>query len=157
MLAAIPELHGMCIFVDPFGESTSVKANAGALRESLLWLKRGGLLATFPAGEVAHFNFRDGTTVDHGWNTAIARLARISGSPALPVFFQGANSMAFQLAGAVHPALRTASLGRELLNKSGRQIRVRVGRPIAVSDFAPSASDRDVTGVSALAHLPSGR
>ena len=96
----------MCIFVDPFGETGSVNANAGALREGLAWLRRGGLLATFPAGEVAHLNFRDGTTVDPPWNLAITRLARISGSSALPVFFQGSNSMAFQLAGALHPSLK---------------------------------------------------
>ena len=145
MLAGFPELQGMCIFVDPFGETGSVKANAGALRESLAWLRRGGLLATFPAGEVAHLDFRDGTTVDPPWNIAIARLARIGGSTALPVFFQGANSMAFQLAGALHPRLRTASLPRELLNKSGRQIRVRIGRPIPPAEIPSLAGDRDAT------------
>ncbi|HUB83728.1 MAG TPA: hypothetical protein VMB03_33250 [Bryobacteraceae bacterium] len=110
MLAAFPELHGMCIFVDPFGQTGSVPANAGALREGLAWLRRGGVLAAFPAGEVAHLDFRDGTTADPPWNIAIARLARISVSAALPVFFQGTNSIAFQIAGAIHPRLRTASL-----------------------------------------------
>jgi putative hemolysin len=145
MLASVPELHDMCIFVDPFGETGSVNANAGALRESLAWLRRGGLLATFPAGEVAHLDFRDGTTVDPPWNLAIARLARIGGSAALPVFFAGSNSMAFQLAGAVHPRLRTASLPRELLNKSGRQIRVRIGRPIPPTELLAMGGDREVT------------
>ena len=145
MLASFPELHGMCIFVDPFGEATSVNANAGALRESVGWLRRGGLLATFPAGEVAHLDFRDGTTADPPWNMAIARLARLSGSAALPVFFQGSNSMAFQLAGAVHPRLRTASLPRELLNKSGRRIRLRIGRPIPPAELASLAGAREVT------------
>jgi putative hemolysin len=145
MLAGFPELHSMCIFVDPFGETSSVSANAGALRESIAWLRRGGLVATFPAGEVAHLNFRDGTTVDPPWNDAIARLARIGGSTALPVFFQGSNSMAFQLAGALHPRLRTASLPRELLNKSGRQIRVRIGRPIPPAELLSLAGDRETT------------
>jgi putative hemolysin len=145
MLAGIPELHGMCIFVDPFGETGSVNANASALRESLVWLRRGGLLAAFPAGEVAHLDFRDGTTVDPPWNVAIARLARLSGSAALPVFFQGANSMAFQLAGAVHPRLRTASLPRELINKSGRQIRVRIGRAIPPAELSSLPGERAVT------------
>lgn len=145
MLAAIPELQSICIFVDPFGGAASIHSNAVALRDSLAWLKRGGLLATFPAGEVAHLNFRDGTTVDPSWNTAIARLARSSGSPALPVFFQGTNSMTFQLAGAVHPMFRTARLPRELLNKSGHHIRVRVGRPIPVAEFPALSGDREVT------------
>ena len=41
--------------------------------------------------------------------------------------------------------LRTASLPRELLNKSGRPIRVRVGRPIPASEFPALAGDREVT------------
>jgi putative hemolysin len=143
MLESFPELHGICIFVDPFGETSAVKANAGALRQGLAWLRRGGVLATFPAGEVAHLDFRDGTTVDPPWNMAIARLARISGSAALPVFFQGSNSMVFQLAGAVHPRLRTSSLPRELLNKAGRQIRVRIGHPIPAAELAAAPGDRE--------------
>ena len=142
MLESLPELHSICIFVNPFGENSAVASNAGALRQGLAWLRRGGVLATFPAGEVSHLNFRDGTTADPPWNMAIARLARISGSAALPVFFQGSNSMMFQLAGAVHPRLRTASLPRELLNKSGRQIRVRIGHPIPAADLAAAPGDR---------------
>jgi len=145
LLSAFPELHAMCIFVDPFGETGSVQANAGALREGLAWLRRGGVLAAFPAGEVAHLDFRDGTTVDPPWNCAIGRLARISGSAALPVFFEGTNSIGFQIAGAVHPRLRTASLPRELLNKSGRQIRVRIGRAIPASGLTPAGTDRELT------------
>ena len=145
MLAEIRELRDLCIFVNPFGEPGSVAANAGALRQSVAWLRRGGLLAAFPAGEVAHLDFRDGTTVDPPWNVTIARLARLSGSAALPVFFRGSNSMAFQLAGVVHPRLRTASLPRELLNKSGRQIRLRIGRPIPPAELRSFAGDRQAT------------
>lgn len=145
MLAAIPELRDLCIFVDPFGERCSVGANAGALRESVAWLRKGGLLAAFPAGEVAHLNFRDGTTVDPPWNLTIARLARLGGSAALPVFFRGSNSMAFQLAGVVDPRLRTASLPRELLNKSGRRIHLRIGRPIPAAELRSKAGDGEAT------------
>jgi len=74
MLANIPELRGLCIFVDPFGEPGSVGGDAGTLRDSVAWLRTGGL----PAGEVAHLDFRDGTTVDPPWNPTIARLARLS-------------------------------------------------------------------------------
>ena len=40
---------------------------------------------------------------------------------------------------------RTARLPRELLNKSGRHIRVRVGRPIPVAEFPALSGDREVT------------
>ena len=133
LLAGIPELRDLCIFIDPFGHRESVGGNAAALRECLSWLAGGGLLAAFPAGEVAHVNFRTRIFADPPWHASIARMAQRAGASAVPIFFAGANRVAFQLAGAVHPSLRTASLPRELLNKRGHPVEIRIGRPVAPS------------------------
>jgi len=129
LLAEIPELRERCIFIDPFGRKESVGGNAGALRECYSWLRQGGLVAAFPAGEVAHLDWRCGDLTDPRWNPSIVAVGRRAGAAVVPVFFEGSNSLAFQLAGVV-PGLRTASLGRELLNKSGRIVQVRIGRPV---------------------------
>jgi putative hemolysin len=133
LLASVPELRNKCIFIDPFGHPGIAVANACALRECLAWLRRGGMIVAFPAGEVAHVDWRRGVYVEPPWNPAIARVAQIAGAAALPIFFEGANSVLFQLAGAVHARLRTASLPRELLNKRGRSVEMRIGRPIGSS------------------------
>jgi putative hemolysin len=70
---------------------------------------------------------------DPKWNTATARFARKAGCVTLPLFFNGANSLPFQMMGAIHPRLRTLNLPRELLKMRRRTIDVRVGRPIAAS------------------------
>jgi len=54
LLAGIPELHECCFFVDPFGRRSSVRANQRALRRAAFWLRQGGSLVIFPAGEVSH-------------------------------------------------------------------------------------------------------
>jgi putative hemolysin len=133
MLSGVAELRNRCIFVDPFGRRGSVGANATALRECLSWLKRGHALLAFPAGEVAHWNVKDGAVADPPWNPALARIAQIARAAALPIFFHGANSLAFQISGMIHPSLRTASLPRELINKRGRKVRVRIGSPVSTS------------------------
>jgi putative hemolysin len=130
ILAGVPELRDQCIFVNPFGQADSVGENAAALRECLTWLRRGGLLACFPAGEVAHLDFRNRSLVDPPWNPVISRLAVLARATTVPVFFRGSNSLTFQLAGVIHPRLRTAGLPGELLNKAGQRIKVRVGRPV---------------------------
>jgi putative hemolysin len=130
LLAGVDELQRRCIFVNPFGASRAVPANARALREANHWLEVGGMLAVFPAGEVAHFDWRNGTLADPPWNPAVTWIAQRSGACAVPVFFEGANGLGFQLAGAIHPGLRTASLPREFLNKRGKTIRMRIGRPV---------------------------
>ena len=131
MLSAIPELREQCIFIDPFARAGLAAANARALRECLAWLRRGGMIVAFPAGEVAHLNWKDGMLADPPWSPAVARLAQFAGAAAEPVFFKGANSILFQVTGALHPRLRTASLPRELLNKRGRAVNLRIGQPIS--------------------------
>ena len=131
MLRNLPELQGRCIFVDNFGRSDTVASNSVAMRECLRWLRKGGALLSFPAGEVAHLDFRHGMIADPPWNPAAARLAQIAGAAVVPLFFVGANSATFHFAGAIHPSLRTATLPRELLNKRGHTISLRVGRPVA--------------------------
>ncbi|HXB72019.1 MAG TPA: GNAT family N-acyltransferase [Candidatus Acidoferrales bacterium] len=143
ILANIPELREKCIFINPFGSHKSVSSNADALRQCLAWLRGGGLLVAFPAGEVAHLDFRNGTLADPPWNRSVAWLAQLSGAAVLPIFFKGANSMAFQLAGLVHPGLRTASLPRELLNKRGWNVEIRIGRPVSQATLQAFPDSRE--------------
>jgi putative hemolysin len=145
ILAAVPELREKCIFIDPFGRPDLAAANAGALRECLAWLRRGGALVAFPAGEVAHLNWKDGILADPPWNPTVARLAQIAGAAALPIFFKGANSVLFQVTGALHPRWRTASLPRELLNKRGRSVHLKIGQPISHATLQSFPDAREAT------------
>ena len=54
MLGKIQELRHFFIFVDPFGRSSSTSANIGSIKDSIRWLKQGGVLGVFPSGEVSH-------------------------------------------------------------------------------------------------------
>jgi len=103
------------------------------LEKAYAWRTKGKHLAYNHndfAGAVAHFDWKSGTLADPDWNPAVARIAQRTGAAAVPIFFEGANSIGFQLAGVLHAGLRTASLPRELLNKRGRRIRMRIGRPV---------------------------
>ena len=88
------------------------------------------MLVIFPAGEVSHFRWKNRTVTDAEWNIAVARLAGMARVPVVPAYVEGTNSLLFQIGGIAHPGFRTAMLGRELLNKRGRRIEVRVGAPI---------------------------
>ncbi|MGA2273022.1 MAG: GNAT family N-acyltransferase [Bryobacteraceae bacterium] len=143
LLAGVAELRQWCIFVNPFGAKQAVGENARALLEAVAWLRSGGALVVFPAGEVAHFDWKSGTLADPDWNPAVARIAQRTNSASVPIFFEGANSVGFQLAGVLHAGLRTASLPRELLNKRGRRIRMRIGRPVTPATLQSFESARE--------------
>jgi putative hemolysin len=145
MLNVIPEIRDLLITVNPFPGETSVRDNIRPIRESIQWVKDGGMLVVFPAGAVSHFDAKKGTITDPAWSPSIARIVRKTGAPVLPVFFQGTNSAAFHMAGMVHPVLRTAMLPKEFLNKDRKEIQVRVGDLLPFVKLQAFNRDDDLT------------
>jgi putative hemolysin len=130
LLAAMPEARERMIMVDPFDRPDSARKNLAGLRSALQWLRGGGMLVMFPAGEVSHIDFSRRGITDPQWSDSAVRLAAKAGAPILPVRFTGNNSALFHVLGLVHPTLRTAMLPHELWNKRGRTVSVRIGQPI---------------------------
>ncbi len=144
ILGRIPELEDLFIGVDPFGGDNAKVANTRPLREALRWLKSGGVLVIFPAGEVSHLYASKRRVTDPEWSPAVARIVRATQTPVIPVCFEGANSVGFQLAGLMHPRLRTMLLPRELLNKEQRTFEMTIGKPIAAKRLASFETDSDL-------------
>lgn len=143
LLADIPELHEFCIFVDPVDSRRSTALNRRALRRAVTWLRAGGMLAMFPSGEVSHVDLRRMEIVDPDWNPVAARLIRMTGVDALPIFFQGRNSVPFQAMGLLHPRLRTAWLLNEFLGQRGKKVEVRAGTIIPAQVVREAGNVRD--------------
>ncbi|HZZ16130.1 MAG TPA: lysophospholipid acyltransferase family protein, partial [Candidatus Sulfotelmatobacter sp.] len=145
LLRDVPELARHCIFVDPFQTGpSSVDINRNAVREAIAWLRDGGMLAVFPAGEVSHWQFPQAQIADPMWSDTAARLVRRTGAAALPIYFCGRNSMSFHLFGMIHPRLRTAFLLQEFLQQKGRTVEVRVGSEIPSESLAGTKGDREI-------------
>ena len=136
LLHRVPELRDTVIPVDPFGGAGAIRGSVRGLKAARRWVEGGGCLAVFPAGEVSHLQLARAAITDPAWSPSIARLARRAGAAVLPVHFAGANGALFQLAGLVHPRLRTALLPRELLRRQATSLTVRIGRPVPPSRLA---------------------
>lgn len=148
LLGRIPELRRFFLLVDPFARSGSTAANAGSLRGALSFLRGGGLLLVFPAGEVASFRPQSLRVADPAWSATIAGLARRAEAVTVPVFVPGRNRTYFQAAGLIHPALRTVLLPRELLARSGKAVELRIGTQVPPARLREFASD-----AAAIAYL----
>ncbi|MBN1102560.1 MAG: lysophospholipid acyltransferase family protein, partial [Deltaproteobacteria bacterium] len=129
-LGAIPDLQPIFFLVDPFGRKDSPSKNMAAMRKALRWVRKGGMLVVFPAGEVSHLTWKSRKVQDSPWSEAAARLIHLTQAPVVPVFFEGRNSGLFQAAGLIHPRLRTLMLPRELLRKRASRVRLRIGNSI---------------------------
>ena len=145
LLEQIPELKDKIIAVDPFDSKGAAKRNAKSIRTALKWLKQGGALLTFPSGEVSHWSVRSGRIVDPPWHVHVARLITMAKAKALPVFVHGRNSLLFNMAGMVHPRLRTLMLPREMIKKRSATIELSLGKPIHWRRLTALNSDRAAT------------
>ena len=155
-LGLLPELRESVVPIDVFGKpATAVRRNSKALRSAIQWLGRGGCVAVFPAGEVAHHERPDGRVIDSPWHHTAAELAMRTGATVVPVFIAGQNSRLFRAAGRLHPLLRTALLPRELWAKRGSTVSVNVGGSISSSELAsrPDAAARTALLRSRVDHL----
>jgi putative hemolysin len=140
LLERIVELRELFLAVDVFGVDEQA-ANARALRAAIRHLEQGGLLVVFPAGEVSSLRVRTREVTDPPWRASVARMALRTGASTCPAYFDGRNGALFQIAGLLHPRLRTALLPRELVNKRGRTIALRLGSPIPAAELEQLADD----------------
>jgi len=145
MLGKIPEIDELLIEVDPFGRAESTKKNIAGLKQSMRWLRNGGMLIVFPAGEVSSLKVKKAMVADPEWSPMIGRIIRKTGAAVLPVFFDGRNSGLFQTLGLIHPKLRTVLLPHEnLKHASKRSIRVAFGSVVNSEKLAIHESDKDL-------------
>ena len=129
LLATLPEARRHCIFVDPFGGPRAIQANQRGLKDSLGWLKRGGLLTVFPAGAVAHLNLKEGGVTDPEWNRNIARLIRLTGSTVVPIIFPRRQQRPLPTAGTSASASSYRATGARILEQERSRHRAAYWKP----------------------------
>jgi putative hemolysin len=139
-LRALRELEPMLLPIEVFGRKRA-NCNARAMRNALRWLEQEGALMVFPAGEVSHFDARARCVTDPPWSRAVALLARKARADIIPVHFTGENGLPFQIAGFLHPRLRSLLLPGELKRRVGSSVPVRIGSLLPSERLRTFASD----------------
>jgi putative hemolysin len=141
MLTSIPELAPSLIAVDPYGGAAARTRNIAPLRAAVRWLRMGGSVGVFPAGDVAAWDCRRWSVREREWEPSIAGLIRAGRAAVLPVHFEGTNRLRFHLAGLVHPRVWTLLLPREMLAMRGQTLRVSVGKVVPPAKVGSVAED----------------
>lgn len=144
LLSRIEGFGPYIINVDPFGSKRAAQGNLGPMRQCLAWLRGGGCLGVFPSGTVSHWNWRKRRVTDPQWSEHIAALALKTRATVVPVYFEGRNGWLFQLAGMIHPLLRTLLLPRQMLRMNGGTVKLRIGNPIGPAKLEKFKEAREV-------------
>jgi putative hemolysin len=157
LLMRIPALRSLVIPVDPFGGREAVARNRQPLRDAIRWVRQGGSLCVFPSGTVSHVALTQLAISDPRWSDAVGRLVRLTGARVVPCFIEGRNGAAFQIAGLLHPALRTLLLPRALVGQRSSRVVVHVGDPVARRIVGLAARETTAALRAATDALPARR
>ncbi len=135
MLQQLEPLRDRFIGVNPF-EELSTRSSFQGMRQAMEHLAQGNALGVFPAGEVSSYRKDLDAVADPRWKNPVIKLIRSAEVPVVPMWFDGANSLVFQMLGMIHPSLRTLRLPNEMLRMRGRSVRMRIGKPIPPRELA---------------------
>ena len=121
LLHRIDPLKKYIMPVNPFENHKGAKSSVIGIKE------------TFPAGEVSTYKAGK-LVVDKHWEEGAIKVIRKAQVPVIPIYFHAKNSWMFYLLSKISGTLRTAKLPSELLTQKDRIIKVRIGKPISVTE-----------------------
>ena len=138
----IPVLKNWNIPSYPEKNKSVTNQNALALRKAINWVKNGGALIVFPAGEKLRIYRKKDQIYDGRWSAHTAAIIRHSQAATVPVYLLGKMSHPIHLFGTVYPKLRSFLLTREIL-KPVTQIEAFIGKPVLWSKLSKFPNDRE--------------
>ena len=144
ILSHIPNLRDSFLAVNPFSDHKQFRSSLPGLKAAMEAIEKGGCVGIFPAGEVSTYYKGHRYPADKDWTHTVMKLVSTCSVPVLPVYFDGSNSRMFHLLGRIHPMLRTASLPRELIRRSGSTVTMRIGRPVPAGEIARCSGPREL-------------
>ncbi|WP_420345499.1 lysophospholipid acyltransferase family protein [Pelagibius sp.] len=155
VLYRLPELHPYMLPIDFAETRAALKTNIQTRRQALGDLAAGKAIAIFPGGTVSTAKPPGGVAVDPEWKPFVGRLIQEGQATVVPFFFEGQNSRLFQWASLISMTLRLSLLFREVVNKIGSDVPVRIGEPIDYAELAAFEDRRRLTDyLRALTYAP---
>ncbi|HTT96959.1 MAG TPA: lysophospholipid acyltransferase family protein [Rhizomicrobium sp.] len=137
VLLRAEEVKTFLLPVDFAETEEALKTNLRTRAEAKNHLMKGGCLIVFPAGGVSTTpTIWHKRAVDAEWKNFTARMISQAKAPVAPVFFGGQNSRLFQFASHISMTLRLSLLFKEVHDRIGSVIQIRIGNLIPYERLA---------------------
>jgi putative hemolysin len=137
LLTGIPEIRQFLIPVPFPHEADSFENSLEMRKETTDHLMKGGVIALFPSGQVAHSPGWFGPAEEAPWNPFTAKLIRRSGATVVPIFFPGQNSRLYQWAAKTSPTWRQGMLLHEVVYSLDKPQAPVIGAAITPEEMKP--------------------
>lgn len=123
----------------------AMRQNIRTKQETIERMKAGEALAIFPGGGVATAKkWWKGEAEELEWKRFTAKVIQQTRATVVPLFFPGQNSRLFQLASKIDAKLRLGLFINEIRNKMGKEIEVKIGKPIAHTELSGIKNRQDL-------------
>lgn len=131
VLCQVPETQGKLLPVDFGGTKAAMQTNLNTRKQAKNVLKNDGCIVVFPAGGVSTIpSWKHKVAEDAEWQPFTSRLLMDSQATVVPIYFEGQNSMLFQLASHISATLRLSLFFKEVHDRVGTTINMQIGDPI---------------------------
>ncbi len=132
LLNRAEEIKPFLLPIDFEETKAALETNIRTRAEAKSLLERGGALVVFPGGTVSTTpSILARKARDPEWKTFTGRMIVQGKAPVVPVYFDGQNSRLFQIASHISMTLRLSLLFKEVHDRIGERLTIRIGKRIA--------------------------
>ncbi len=136
LLTGIDESAASYMIPVPFPHQEDAQREMIRMRAAAMeHLAKNGLIALFPSGVVATSKTAFGPVIEAEWNVFTAKMIRKSGATIVPLYFQGTNSRAYQIANSISAILRQGLLIHEVVKAFDKPQAPIIGHPITPDEW----------------------
>ena len=131
LLNRAEEIKPYLLPIDFEETKAALETNIRSRAEAKALLENGGVLIVFPGGTVSTTpSLLSRKAQDPEWKTFTGRMILQGKAPVVPVYFAGQNSRLFQVASHVSMTLRLSLLFKEVHDRIGATLAIRIGNRI---------------------------
>lgn len=141
VLRQAPAVMNNILPIDFDEDEKALRNNLQTRKDAVTHLKKGGAVIIFPAGAISLAPKLVDKAVDTDWKKFVAKMAAVPDTTIIPFYFEGKNSVLFQIARRISQTLGYSLMFREIKKRIGTKLPVIMRKPI-LSDELAQFNDR---------------
>ncbi len=145
VLRQAPAVMDKILPIDFAETPAALATNLETRNQAQKFLKSDGVVIIFPAGGISLAPKLIGPAFDSEWKTFAAKLALQKDTTILPFFFNGRNSVVYQMARRMSVTLGYSLMFREICKQMNSVVNVTMRPPITQKDLQDFSTRQEVT------------
>ena len=145
VLRQAPAVMNNILPIDFDEDEKALRNNLETRRDAMRHLKDGGAVIIFPAGAISLAPRLVDKAIDSEWKTFVGKMASVPNTTIMPFYFEGKNSMMFQIARRISLTLGYSLMFREIKKRMGSTMPVTMRPPVQSDDLIAFGDRSQIT------------